>query len=57
MKRITRQRTEETKRKISEALKGKAKTEKHRRAISKALKKYWATIPNDNNKDNIDYLK
>lgn len=57
MKRITRQRTEETKRKISEALKGKAKTEKHRKAISIALKRYWAAIPNDNNKDHIDYLK
>ena len=53
MKRITRQRTEETKQKISEALKGKAKTERHRKAISIALKRYWATIPNDNNKDYI----
>lgn len=45
MKRITRKRSEETKHKISAALKGRAKTEQHKRAISKALKKYWATIP------------
>ena len=47
MKRTTRQRSEETKRKISASLKGKAKTEQHKRAISKALKKYWETIPCD----------
>ena len=45
MKRITRQRSEETKRKISESLRGKSKTEQHKRAISVALKKYWKTIP------------
>ena len=45
MKRITRQRSEETKRKISESLRGKIKTEQHKRAISVALKKYWKTIP------------
>ena len=44
MKRTTRQR-------ISAALKGRPKTEKHREAISIALKKYWATIPNENNND------
>lgn len=54
MKRTTRKRTEETKQKISEALKGKPKTEKHKEAISIALKKYWASIPNDNNNDYID---
>ena len=54
MKRITRQRSEETKQKISVSLRGKAKTEQHKRAISKALKKYWASIPNDNNNDYID---
>ena len=51
MKRTTRQRSKETKQKISAALKGRPKTEKHREAISIALKKYWATIPNENNND------
>lgn len=45
MKRITRKRSEETKKRISASLKGKAKTEQHKRAISKALKAYWETIP------------
>lgn len=49
MKRITRQRSEETKQKISASLKGKAKSAQHKRAISMALIKYWETIP-----DNID---
>ena len=45
MKRTTRQRSEETKRKISASLKGKAKSTQHKRAISVALKAYWKTIP------------
>ena len=49
MKRITRQRSEETKRKISASLKGRAKSAQHKRAISVALKAYWETIP-----DSID---
>ncbi len=49
MKRTTRQRSEETKRKISASLKGKAKSAQHKRAISVALKAYWETIP-----DSID---
>lgn len=47
MKRTCRRLSEETKRKISEALKGKPKTEEHKRALSIALLKYWQTIPFD----------
>ena len=47
MKRITRQQTEETKRKISSSLKGKSKTKQQKKAISLALKAYWKSIPND----------
>ncbi len=53
MKRKVRERSEETKRKISESLKGHKKTEKHKQAISMALKKYWATVPNAENKEYI----
>ncbi|MCC8175302.1 MAG: hypothetical protein LIO91_02585 [Bacteroidales bacterium] len=44
----------ETKRKISEALKGQSKSEKHKQAISEGLKRYWATIPSENNDFNND---
>lgn len=45
MKRTTRKMSEETKKKISESMKGKNKTDEHKVAISNALKKYWETIP------------
>jgi len=44
-KRLTRKMNEETKKKISEALKGKKKSDEHRKLISEGLKKYWETIP------------
>lgn len=50
MKRINRTLKEETRLKISISMKGKRKTEQHKKAISNALKKYWASIPTDNNK-------
>ena len=53
MKRITRQRSEETKRKISASLKGKAKSVQHKRAISIVLKAYWETIPSSVDSENI----
>ncbi len=53
MKRTSRQRSEETKRKISESLKSRKKSEEHKQAISVALKKYWATIPNAEDKEYI----
>ena len=52
MKRITRQRSEETKRKISASLKGKAKSAQHKREISVALKAYWETIPDSIDSEN-----
>ena len=52
MKRITRQRSEETKRKISASLKGRAKSAQHKRAISVALKDYWETIPDSIDSEN-----
>lgn len=45
MKRTSRHLSVETKRKISEALKGRSKSESHRKAISVALTRYWTTIP------------
>ena len=50
MKRINRTLKEETKQKISTSMKGKRKTEQHKKAISNTLKKYWESIPKDNNK-------
>lgn len=47
MKRTSRKLSEETKQKISMALKGKPKSEQHRQSLSAALVKYWATIPEE----------
>ncbi|MCF2594544.1 hypothetical protein I6E11_12240 [Bacteroides caecigallinarum] len=35
-----------TKKKISQAMKGKSKSITHREAISNSLKDYWKTVPN-----------
>ncbi len=56
MKRKVRERSEETKRKISESLKGRKKTEEHKQAISMALKKYWVTVPNAEDNEYIIVL-
>lgn len=45
-KRCYREMDEATKRKISRAMKGKRKTEKHKANISKGLIRYWASVPN-----------
>lgn len=45
MKRTTRKLSDETKRKISAAMKGKKKSEETKRKMSEAMKKYWETIP------------
>jgi len=48
-----RERSAETKRKISESLQGRPKTEEHKKAIFEGLKKYWETVPSiENNKTN-----
>lgn len=46
--RTQRKLSEETKKKIATALKGRKKSQKHRESLSKALKKYWETIPVEN---------
>lgn len=51
MKRTCRNLPDETRRKISEALKGKTKTKSHRKALSVALTRYWATIPTKDNNE------
>lgn len=53
MKRTCRKLSDETRRKISEALKGKTKTDSHRKALSVALTRYWATIPVEGADDEI----
>lgn len=45
MKRITRKLSEETKRKISESMKGKKKSEETRKKMSESMRKYWESIP------------
>ena len=49
MRRTSRKLSEETRQKISMALKGKPKTESHRKALAAALVQYWATIPAEEN--------
>ena len=44
-KRKYRELSEETKKKISRALRGRCKSAAHIQAISDAMKKYWETIP------------
>lgn len=49
MSRIYRELSEETKTLISQAMKGKLKSDAHKRAISIAMKEYWNNIPFKNN--------
>lgn len=51
MSRIYRELSEETKTLISQAMKGKSKSDAHKQAISIAMKEYWSNIP-FKNKDN-----
>ena len=44
--RIYRELNDETKQKISNATRGRTKSEAHRQHLSQSLKKYWQTIPN-----------
>lgn len=45
-KRQFRELSDETKAKISQAMKGKTKSFTHKENISSGLKNYWSTIPN-----------
>lgn len=50
-KRTYRELNEETKKKISQALRGRRKSAAHILAISDAMKKYWETIPEKTKED------
>jgi len=54
MTRKQRKLSEETRKKISNALKGKTKSEEHKNNIGKSMKKYWETIPYENNESNME---
>lgn len=45
MKRINRNLSEETKKKISESMKGRKKSEETKRKMSESMKKYWESVP------------
>ena len=40
--------SEETKRKISESMKGRKRTDEERKKISDGMKRYWDNIPYEN---------
>ena len=46
MKRQFRELNDDTKLRISQALKGRGLTDNHKQAISDGMRAYWATIPN-----------
>lgn len=46
--RTERKRSEETKRKISESMKGRKRTEDEKKKISDGMKRYWDNIPYEN---------
>ena len=55
MKRQYRDLRDDTKRRISQSLKGRSFSDSHKQAISDAMRQYWATIPyrpSENNKSN-----
>ena len=45
MKRQFRELNDDTKQRISQALKGRGLTDNHKQAISDGMRAYWATIP------------
>ena len=55
MKRLYRNLEDDTKKRISQSLKGRSFSDSHKQAISDAMRQYWATIPyrpSDNNESN-----
>ena len=55
MKRQFRDLRDDTKRRISQSLKGRSFSDSHKQAISDAMRQYWATIPyrpSENNESN-----
>lgn len=51
-KRVYRELDDETKRKISQAMKGRHKNYAHRQKISRSMRDYWQGVPSRNNQDN-----
>ena len=49
--RTYRELNDDTKLRISQALKGRGLTDNHKQAISDGMRAYWATIPNKPNND------
>ena len=45
MVRLRRKLSEETKRKISQKMKGRKKSEEQKNKISESMKRYWEAIP------------
>ncbi len=45
MKRQYRDLRDDTKKRISQSLKGRSFSDSHKQAISDAMRQYWATIP------------
>lgn len=52
-KRQYRQLSDETKAKISQAMKGKSKSFTHKENISNGLKNYWTTVPSNPTKEKV----
>jgi len=46
--------SDETKRKISESMKGRKRTDEERKKISDGMKRYWESIPYENKSENIN---
>lgn len=45
MKRVYRNLGDDTKKRISQSLRGRSHSETHKQAISNSMKAYWTTIP------------
>lgn len=54
MKRTQRQFTDEHRRRISAALRGRTLTDEHRRRIAAAMVRYWQTVPDKDSNDNAE---
>lgn len=55
-KRIYRELSDETKKKISNSSKGKSKSSSHKAALSKSLVRYWESIPHKPKQVTMDDL-
>ena len=53
-KRLQRKLSEETRKKISSALSGRKMSDIQKENISKSMKKYWESIPYENNESNTE---